>query len=420
MNSLVRHGVGLFCILLGAAADCSSEPATQPVEQYWFVRAQRHHYSGRPRKHIISRLDPVQGKEVVIRDTTTPDREIVMLGLADVAGRLPLFGFSYGSYDITGGPNYLAVSREEMWADAPVQAFEQYGISWFSTCALSPEGKTIAVYDPDYGRSRNDPQYKGKGGMPIEYGPESQAFFISQRDTALAIPTAYYARKLSWSPDSKKVAFYYAKDCYYDDHHIQQHGVAVLSVDGKLEIVVPDTALPATGGHETCKEVPVAWGPDSNSVYFTAGLSADDPEADSPRAAHSFGRRVVTYKVDVQTRQIEKISLGALADISPDGSYLLLCPHPTLDRSGKCLSDTAKYTVSSKEVTILPSGIYHPRISPDGSMIATDYGRFYRTKDWKQYGQKVALEYEQSVTAEVWHKNFRWVKAPLAIVDASK
>jgi hypothetical protein len=165
------------------------------------------------------------------------------------------------------------------------------------------------------------------------------------------------------------------------------------------------------------KEAPPVWSPDARQIYFTAGRKPDDLWRGRPSYGESgepaFRLMLLpfcTYRVDVATSEIEKVALGHVASIAPDGSYVLLDAHPVALSEDNDEYRTAKLDLATREITLLPKGIYNPRVSPSGQYVACVSGprkvKFLRTSDWKQQGPEIEVDWG----CETWKWfRFRWI-----------
>lgn len=214
----------------------------------------------------------------------------------------------------------------------------------------------------------------------------------------------FLTRPLSWSPDERHVAFYFALDDEADDHRTQQHGVAILSVDGKLRVLVPaedSVPTPVT----TAKDVPVGWSRDGKSVYFTMGLGKADPDRD-PTLAERVPQTAV-YRVHTETRSVEKITVGEFADIDPAGLYVLVDPTRENPRYRQ-QPGSFKLLLETRQKTFLPDGVRRPKISPRGDLLASlqvDQVCFCRMSNFA----RLRCISDPSPHQGEWVRDFRWI-----------
>src|SRR5690606_24216884 len=113
--------------------------------------------------------------------------------------------------------------------------------------SLSPDGKGLVAFDAE------------KGKILLVVNESMKNIMVGWS----------ISHPFSWSPDSQRVAFYFATSRNADDSKIQQHGVAVIDRSGNVRVVrdsLPDYAP----GLTDAKVVAFGSGK-SNTSYFTVG-----------------------------------------------------------------------------------------------------------------------------------------------------
>lgn len=276
-------------------------------------------------------------------------------------------------------------------AEAPTRMFETVEMRTTGVhMALSPNGRWLVASEI---------------GVPgfIAIGSHTATHIIST--------TWWVTRSFSWNRDSTQVAFYYALDGGGDDLHANRHGVAVLSISGELQVVLPAEEAVGTRMLFGAKEVPIGWSRCGRYLYYTDGTAGPgDPRLDPPSA---------TFRFDFEGRQITTIAPGMFIDIAPDHEYIL-CRLPS-PKSDPPTMTTAQILLDTGEVRNLPREIAFPRLSCSGQL-AVDVVRpltgtpragsipdlqFYRTSDWQLVGKPVP----QAGTwdGEEWLRDFKWI-----------
>jgi hypothetical protein len=188
------------------------------------------------------------------------------------------------------------------------------------------------------------------------------------------------------------VAFYYSLNADDDDLHIQKHGVAVLSTQGDLQVVLDAEQAVATPRHSSStKDIPIGWSRSGRFIYYTNGVAAPrEYGSDHPSAVFRF---------DFEAGQTTRIASGIFVDVAPDDEYILCRPVPTRNEP----STTTQIMLSSGEIKPLPQALVLPRISPSGRFAVDAVRRrhpdpsripdvqFYSTADWQPVGEPIWL-----------------------------
>jgi hypothetical protein len=210
----------------------------------------------------------------------------------------------------------------------------------------------------------------------------------------------------SWSPDSRKVAFYYA---YAEGMRAQQlvrdFGIALITLDdGVVELVKPSGRRTVGLGTEV---IPLPWSSDSQYVYFVQGPVPG--EKLQPKVYPAF-----TYRVDIRTGQEEKLAQGTATSVAPDDSYLLLSAHCVTTEKGDVEGRSATRDLRPRKVELLPPLVGLPRISPRGR-----YGvawcrdnercgaRFFDASDWSMISDPGPIH--GTGTLGEWYTFCRWI-----------
>jgi len=270
----------------------------------------------------------------------------------------------------------------------PHRVFAEPEVDRMEPAALSPDGKSIVFF----------------------HAPKNLLVIGDDKEIHRVATDWALARPFSWSPDSSQVAFYYAPSSWEDDFNIQQHGVAVLSLNGKLRELVKPSEATATPTNSCAKDVPPGWGRTGEYLYYTGGLKRDDPawQYDCPTYCHS---PTATWRVNIKTGQVERIGMGTFACVSPDEEYVLIYPSPKPAADGKWVIGTTMVRLATRELTYLSDEIVFPRISPSGKLVACfspeQEIRLFTTSDWRQHGKAIPLP--EGVPLESWTTSFRWV-----------
>jgi len=379
--TIVRNNIGVaFVILEGMWLSLAVAQTSRPgATEERFVTTTR-----LPGKDVVRQLlwfDPATGREIVMDQTDS--REFPDVSFMDSQGK-------HLKLHRHGRPSSTApVELQSPPAGAPVRVFQEPEVNDMRPAALSPDGRKIVFYNP----SRQS----------LVIGDDTHVHKLRVEWTL--------TRPFSWNPDSSQVAFYYAPSLDADDFNIQQHGVALLTLDGKLRVLVKALEATGTPRNSAVKYVPVGWGRSGQYVYYTAGLAPDDHRRQSA-AARVLYPPTATYRIDIYNDEIEMIGLGDFACVSPGEEYVLLCPSPKPASDDKWESGTTKVQIQTREVTYLPDEIRCPIISPSGRLVAC-YGRgptirFFETADWKPHGKPVSLSMH-SLPSEDWIATFRWI-----------
>ncbi len=215
-----------------------------------------------------------------------------------------------------------------------------------------------------------------------------------------------YETAYSWSPDSRKAAFYYGySQSRGGSTIIGAFGIALVTLDdGVVELVKPSGRRTAGLADPAW---PPQWSPDSRYVYFIQGPAAQ--EEVSPKVYPIY-----TYRVDTQTGQEEKLIQGLVTSVAPDNTYILLCTHSVTTESGDVEYRSAKLDLRTRQVELLPPLVFSPRISPSGRYVAAVYGttrpptvRFLDPSDWSVISETGPLPVTGSLAG--WYALWRWI-----------
>ncbi|NLX21822.1 MAG: hypothetical protein GXY55_09150 [Phycisphaerae bacterium] len=374
--------LGLTGILCGITISLASAQTTRPsiAERERFICSERVRtedggFSGRIWQ--LRWCDPAGGEKVAPQGFgVQAPGEFLRCSLLDSRGRRLLTLRSVGE-DIHGAKPIQLVAAEP---GAPARAFEELAVKGMWPAALSPDGARIVFFD-----------YR------------TETVVLGDATSVHRISTGVVTNPFRWSPDSKQVAFYYAQSYGEDDVHIQEHGVAVLSADGRLrELVKASDAVGTPDGYS--KYLGPAWGNSGRFIYYSAGLPAGDQRAVLCRGMPS---PAVTYRLSIDTGETEEIALGEFASVSPDETFILLYPSPRPTGATAPIG-TTKVDVKSREATFL-NGLAFPRISPSGKLVAAiahDGIQFFTTEDWKPHGKAIATP---GIRLQDWGADYRWI-----------
>ncbi len=210
----------------------------------------------------------------------------------------------------------------------------------------------------------------------------------------------------SWSPDSRKVAFYYAyAEGMRASPAIRDFGVALVTFDeGLVELVKPSGRTTAWLGIEA---IPPQWSSDSQYVYFVQGPVPG--EKLQPKVHPAF-----TYRVDIRTGQEEKLAQGTATSVAPDDSYLLLSAHCVKTEKGDVEGRSAKLDLRTRKVELLPPLVGLPRISPSGRYVVAMcrdkerfVARFFDASDWSMISDPGPIQ--GTGTLAEWYTFCRWI-----------
>ncbi len=210
----------------------------------------------------------------------------------------------------------------------------------------------------------------------------------------------------SWSPDSRKVAFYYAyAEGMRASPAIRDFGVALVTCDeGLVELVKPSGRTTAWLGIEA---IPPQWSSDSQYVYFVQGPVPG--EKVPPEVYPAF-----TYRVDIRTGQEEKLAQGTATSVAPDDSYLLLSAHCVTTEKGDVEGRSAKLDLRTRKVELLPPLVGLPRISPSGRYVVAMcrdkerfVARFFDASDWSMTSDPGPIQ--GTGTLGEWYTFCRWI-----------
>jgi len=224
-----------------------------------------------------------------------------------------------------------------------------------------------------------------------------------------------YPFAFSWSPDSSRVAFYYAADS--DDANVLQTGLVILDTKGQLRIVLKrEDATPTP--RTWAKYAPPVWDPTGRYLYFIDGVpAAKKPPAVGHIIDGDYSPTAV-YRFDCETGASEFIADGALAGFLVKENSLLLWPVPKQKDDGKWTLFAAKFSLADKKLTPLPDKIRYPRLSPSGRLVAFRSGNqviLYRTDDWSQVGKAIDL----GCSEESWYADAHWITPKSMAAESS-
>lgn len=262
------------------------------------------------------------------------------------------------------------------------------------------------------------------GQAAVLWGEGSRLAWAGRNGVRSSLPVDWYVPNpgpFSWSPDCRKVAFYFGMDSTDDDFKIQRHGVAIFSEDGTVQALVEPSESTATPNSISAKMVAPAWGRSGRFIYFTRGFALGlwpgDPQRNLkpaqryPNSPHSLP--AVTCRVDVNTGEVEEIGSGEFACVSPDEGFVLTypCMRPT---EGGADWLALKIDLRTRQVKYLPR-LRLPILSPSGETVAcllmkdpkTQEIVFFDTTRWMPFGKRIQLD--RIVTYEEWYRYFRWI-----------
>lgn len=246
--------------------------------------------------------------------------------------------------------------------------------------------------------------------MLVGYNPLKREIVLISDSVVKAYPASgSVCSPFSWSPDSSRAAFYYSTPPAEED--VQGHGVAIVSLDGGLQVLCEpqeETATPYSGA----KEVRIGWSAAGTSVYISEGrLPADAPTDIYYR--RRFRRRVVTVRIEVASKQKVEIADGEFSDVAPDESYVLV--QRTSGRiGGDMFTRCFVRDLRSDAEHHLAEGLRYPKISPSGRLAAclktAESIVCLRTSDWQPVGSPVSNAAARIPTNK-WATEFRWITA---------
>ncbi len=381
--------VSTMTLMMWSATMAQVQPASVGEKGEWFVGLFTV-IDGGPARRRMLRFSPFQKPELMV-DAADPgvERE-----------------FSGGLVD--GKGNMLDIRRVSRAGErgrrlvpagpGPQAAFRLFENMLPGNLTISPDGRWLAA---NYTRPL-------QGGGVLGFGDQSSTVEIPHTWALL--------RPLSWSPDSTRVAFYYALGDDRDDVWIQLHGVAVASTQGKLQVILPAEEAVGTPAHTFAKDVPIGWSRCGRFLYYTDGadVSLDRPRLDPPTE---------TYQFDFETERRQRVSEGAFLAVAPDNRYVLFCME--IKGEDQPRSVTAQLVLESGEIRHLPDKLFFPQISPSGTLAVASFRspgtppsekthdlQFYRTSDWQPVGEPLARAREAS-PVETWFRDFKWITVPV-------
>ncbi|HLW98004.1 MAG TPA: S9 family peptidase [Candidatus Acidoferrales bacterium] len=187
-----------------------------------------------------------------------------------------------------------------------------------------------------------------------------------------------------WSPDGRWIAYFGAAE--------GKNGLVIAHPDGTgatflAEVSGTNAPLPSTGAS-------VTWSPDSKQIAFvsaTPGPETADATGDpivitrymyKPDAAEGLthfndNRRLHIFIVDIATKQIRQLTKGDAyehsIDWSPRGDEIVFISDPSPNADQFFNYDVFAIKVSDgsiRRLTATENAEYHPKWSPDGNMIA--------------------------------------------------
>ncbi len=301
-----------------------------------------------------------------------------------------------GPRTVAGGPA----------SEVPFKLFEKFipntQVS-LDTLTVSPDGRWLVA------------DYRSPPVLPGGRGGSKRILAIGDRSTVIEVVHRWYlCRPLSWSPDSTRVAFYYVTNPNHDDLYIQKHGVAVLTTQGALQVILPAEEAAGTPSLFDAKDIPVGWSQSGRFLYYTDGIP-------TPPGEEYYEPLSATYRYDFETQHISQVASGTFLDVAPNDAYVLTRLQIRQDNHPATV--TAQTMLATGEVRHLPKELVFPRVSPSGKF-AVDWVRafgkvapppdakrdlqFYRTSDWQPIGEPIPAGGTYT-GLNIWFRNFRWI-----------
>ncbi|NLX20817.1 MAG: hypothetical protein GXY55_03975 [Phycisphaerae bacterium] len=404
MRAGIRGILVTFVILPSVLQAQETRPAdtphaeTQPANAAeWFVSMITVRGEEFPRRLV--RSAPLREPEVMLE---IQDPEQVFSGaLLDRSGQLVAVKrvgkpSREGPRTVAGGPA----------SEVPFKLFEKFipntQVS-LDTLTVSPDGRWLVA------------DYRSPPVLPGGRGGSKRILAIGDRSTVIEVVHRWYlCRPLSWSPDSARVAFYYVTDPNHDDRYIQKHGVAVLTTQGALQVILPAEEAAGTPSLFDAKDIPVGWSQSGRFLYYTDGIP-------TPPGEEYYEPLSATYRYDFETQHISQVASGTFLDVAPNDAYVLTRLQIRQDNHPATV--TAQTMLATGEVRHLPKELVFPRVSPSGKF-AVDWVRafgkvapppdakrdlqFYRTSDWQPIGEPIPAGGTYT-GLNIWFRNFRWI-----------
>jgi len=401
MRAGIRGILVTFVILPSVLQAQETRPAdtphaeTQPANAAeWFVSMITVRGEEFPRRLV--RSAPLREPEVMLE---IQDPEQVFSGaLLDRSGQLVAVKrvgkpSREGPRTVAGGPA----------SEVPFKLFEKFipntQVS-LDTLTVSPDGRWLVA------------DYRSPPVLPGGRGGSKRILAIGDRSTVIEVVHRWYlCRPLSWSPDSTRVAFYYVTNPNHDDLYIQKHGVAVLTTQGALQVILPAGEAFGTPEHGDAKDILIGWSQSGRYLYYTDGIP-------TPPGEEYYEPLSATYRYDFETQHTSQVASGTFLDVAPDDTYVLT--RLQFKRDNHPATVTAQTMLATGEIRHLPRGLVFPEISPSGKF-AVDLVRtftppapppgvnrdlqFYSTSDWQPVGNPIP----RAGGLSDWFTDYRWI-----------
>jgi hypothetical protein len=225
-------------------------------------------------------------------------------------------------------------------------------------------------------------------------------------------------KSFSWSSDSSRVGFYFVEDINDEDLHMQKHGVAVLDTDGKLTVLQKPTEKLSTPGNPIVREVPPGWGKDGKYLYFSGGVTENDPRRQTKEFEKLFVAKttpVAVYRVNLETRERQTLTLGEFTAASPTEDYILVT---RFSRELGKRRITLRLDLDTQEMFELPEGVFSPQLSIDGTIAVCCFQErltFFDTQTWTRISGPIDVS-DQIIgcAPDDWYRDFKWIQRPTA------
>ncbi len=238
-------------------------------------------------------------------------------------------------------------------------------------------------------------QLRSVGGLQFSPDGERLIYSVTRRDRPGTAYAETWIRTLAtgesikldgggarWSPDGKRIA--------YTGRDGDRSGIMVSNADGSEPVFLAETQgtnhpLPSRGAG-------LSWSPDSRRIAFVSATPGpEDPYTDGdpvvitrylykpPSSVTGFNdnRRLHIFTVHVETKKVEQITEGAYyehsIDWSPDGDRILFVSNREPDPDLRFNYDVFTVALSDKSIhrlTNTESNEYRPRWAPDGNSVA--------------------------------------------------